>query len=229
MLQNYLENMPNLHTWDQGATWNRGGFEAVHFRPLHDLIAEVLPPRPAFIETGAGNSTIFFLLHQPSRVVSIAPDAPLFERIESYCARSGIDLAPLEKHVECSEWVLPKMARNTPPAFDFALIDGDHSVEREVIDFFYLNHLLRKGGLLVIDDMHAPASKIVARLIKDEEDFRPMLDLRKAMVFQKQTDRPTLRPWHEQSYIRQEMELYSRTLDPFKVEQLTSHDLEKNR
>ena len=108
-LKAYLANIPNLHCWD-GKTWNTGGFDRWAFDRLHTLMAEHLPPRPAFIETGAGNSTIFFLLHAPSRVVSIAPDAELFTRIRTYCDEHGISQEPLTAHIAGSQWVLPEIA-----------------------------------------------------------------------------------------------------------------------
>jgi hypothetical protein len=224
-IADYLASMPNLHTWDNGVTWNTGGFEAYHFGPLHEVIAEFVQPGPAFIETGAGNSTIFFLLHNPSKVVSIAPDAGLFDRIRSYCAEHGIPTDPLHALVDGSEWALPPIAK-AGPAFDFALIDGDHSLERTVMDFFYLNHTLKKGGLLMIDDLHLHSAKEVVRLIQGEADFRPVFDLRKALVFQKTTDNPTLRAWSDQTYLMHETRQYELTLDRFKIDRLTPADLE---
>lgn len=223
-LDRYLADIPNLHTWDNGETWNTGGFERFHFEPLHRATAELLPPNPAFIETGAGNSTIFFLLHQPSKVVSVAPDADLFDRIRSYCAEHDISTAPLDARVDASEWALPPIAK-AGPAFDFALIDGDHSLERTVLDFFYLNHALKAGGLLMIDDVNVHAAKEVVRLIRHEPDFEAVLDLRKALVFRKVSDRPTLRAWCHQAYIASEIDLYKRTLDPFMIDRPTPADL----
>lgn len=223
-LSDYLAAIPNLHSWDNGATWNTGGFEAFHFEALHRLIAELLPPDPAFIETGAGNSTIFFLLHGPSKVVSIAPDEPLFGRILDYCERHGIPTGPLQAMIEASEWALPPIAREGA-AFDFALIDGDHSLERTVLDFFYLNHALKSGGLLMIDDVNVHSAKEVIRLIRDEPDFQPVLDLGKALVFRKTTDQPTLRAWCDQTYIKSEMALFERLPDPFRIDRPTGAEL----
>jgi Methyltransferase domain len=226
-LSDFLKDVPKLHTWDNGETWNTGGFEDFHFVPLHYLLAE-LPPLQAFIETGAGNSTIFFLLHDPSRVLSIAPDASLFDRIRNFCSRNGVPTGPLQAHVDGSEWVLPHLAKEGAK-FDFALIDGDHSLERTIIDFFYMNHMLKSGGLLMIDDLGTHAAKEVVRLIREEPDFEPVLDLRKALVFRKRTDRPTLTAWCDQAYIKREIELFQRLPDPFKVDRPSAADIEAAR
>jgi hypothetical protein len=74
----------------------------------------------SIIETGAGNSTITFLHLSPQRLVSIAPDQALFERIRSYCIENDIEHRALEAHVGGSEWVLPKLAADSQePVFVF--------------------------------------------------------------------------------------------------------------
>lgn len=91
----YLLDIPQLHTWDDGVSWNAGGFGIWHFRAIFDLL-QSCPEPVRVLETGAGNSTICFLLAGASRVTSIAPDEALFGRIRAYCASAGIDTAPLE-------------------------------------------------------------------------------------------------------------------------------------
>jgi hypothetical protein len=56
-----LQNLPLLHSWDGGRTWNTGGFTEAHLGPLVDCLHANLPPGPSILETGAGCSTISFL------------------------------------------------------------------------------------------------------------------------------------------------------------------------
>src|SRR5687768_8835305 len=85
----YLDNIPNLHSWDKGKSWNSGGLDRTHLAALHDL-ARAQAEHPRLIETGAGNSTLTFLHAAPERLVSIAPDAALFERIERYARAKAL-------------------------------------------------------------------------------------------------------------------------------------------
>src|SRR5439155_22271329 len=79
----YLSNLPLLHSWDGGVSWNTGGFQPEHLADLYRLLREKLPPSPMLLETGAGNSTICLLFLHPRRLVSIAPEAALFDRIRA--------------------------------------------------------------------------------------------------------------------------------------------------
>src|SRR5215831_1399597 len=99
ILDQYLCDMPLLHTWDNGATWNTGGFYREIFEAINPFVAE----GAEILETGAGNSTIFFLLHAPRRLVSIAPDRALFQRIHTYCDRHGINRSQAEAYIDRSE------------------------------------------------------------------------------------------------------------------------------
>jgi hypothetical protein len=199
-LEDYLANIPNLHTWD-GKTWNTGGFGRWAFDPLHKLIAQHLPPHPAFIETGAGNSTIFFLLHAPSDVVSVAPDPELFARIRAYCEEHGISCDPLTAHTDGSQWVLPQLAKACQSPFDFALIDGHHGMSMVFVDFHYLNALLREGGLIMIDDVHLHSVGELVNLLREQWGYKVVLDFGKFVVFRKMTDARELPDFGGQPYI----------------------------
>lgn len=108
--QRYLDDLPMLHSWDGGQTWNTGGFQREHLELLHHFLKQNLPARPRLLETGAGNSTICLLFLSPSQLVSIAPEPALHDRIRSYCVTHRMPTDALEAHVNCSEWVLPKLA-----------------------------------------------------------------------------------------------------------------------
>jgi predicted O-methyltransferase YrrM len=51
-----------------------------------------------------------------------------------------------------SEIALPDLVA-AGAKFDFAFIDGWHTFDHTLLDMFYANRLLRKGGIMVIDDV----------------------------------------------------------------------------
>lgn len=61
---------------------------------------------------------------------------------------------------EPSELALPKLLHNGV-SFEFALVDGWHTFDHTLVDFFYLNRLLNVGGIIVFDDVTYPAVKKV--------------------------------------------------------------------
>lgn len=54
---------------------------------------------------------------------------------------------------------------------DFAFIDGQHTFDNTLIDFFYIDRLLNIGGVLVIDDTHFPSIRKVCRFIVTNRSY----------------------------------------------------------
>ena len=52
---------------------------------------------------------------------------------------------------EKSEYALPDLAKSEL-SVDFAFIDGWHTFDHTLIDFFYINKMIRVGGVVVFDD-----------------------------------------------------------------------------
>ena len=127
----------------------RGGFSATHLRTIYELLRG--NPGPArVLETGAGNSTVCFLLAGAGEVTSIAPDQELFDRIAAYCIQSGIDLGPLRRVVAFSETMLPAMAAEATrdkELIDFALLDGGHGWPTVFVDFCVYVRDASSGGM----------------------------------------------------------------------------------
>jgi predicted O-methyltransferase YrrM len=48
---------------------------------------------------------------------------------------------------------------------DFAFIDGWHTFDFTLVDFFYVDHLLRVGGIVVFDDCNWPAIRKACRFV----------------------------------------------------------------
>jgi hypothetical protein len=218
--ERYLRAVPKLHTWDGGQTWNTGGFEREHLEALHDFLRKALPASPAIVETGAGNSTICFLFLSPGRLVSVAPDAALFERIRAFCDANQIGTEALEAHVDYSEWLLPRMAsqaRQTGPIFDFALIDGCHNWPMVFVDFLYCNLMLKQGGYIMIDDVQLHSVKEMARMLSEQPGFELALDLRKSLVFRRTSGSADLGEWTDLPYIVRKSNEYARAGNPFSL------------
>lgn len=215
--EKYLSKLPLLHSWDDGKTWNSGGFERQHLEKLHNFLKNNLPSSPVMIETGAGNSTITFLFLAPRRLVSIAPEDQLFRRIRSYCEADRIPINPLEAHVDGSEWILPKMAaeiRNQAPIFDFALIDGCHNWPMVFVDFCYINQMLKAGGYLMIDDVQLHSVKELARMLFEQPGFELALDMGKSLIFRK-TSNEKMGDWAYIPYIVRKTNEYAKYNNPF--------------
>jgi hypothetical protein len=196
----YLEALPNLHSWDGGKNWNTGGFGKEHLAPLRQFLIDQQVSR--IVETGAGNSTITFLLSRPAEVLSIAPDADLFGRIEAFCSGQGIPLAPWRKITGPSQWELPRIATERKGQFDFALLDGCHGWPIVFIDYFYTNAMVRPGGYLMLDDVGLHSIAELVRFLKEQPGHEVALDLGKAIVFKRTIRDGNWSEWNSQPYIK---------------------------
>jgi hypothetical protein len=210
----YLRDIPRLHSWDGGVTWNRGGFEPQVLKTLHGFLHTRLPKRPVLLETGAGNSTVMMLFLSPAKVISIEPNAQLFERIHRFCELNAIPCDALEEHPEGSQWVLPRLAddnRRCEPFLDFALIDGCHGWPTCLVDLEYANAMLKRNGYLLIDDTQLHSVKEMARFLMAQPGFSLVLDLGKSLVFQKLTAHRDFGEWISQPYIVRRYNQYLRS------------------
>lgn len=63
-----------------------------------------------------------------------------------------------------SELALPKLLAEGRK-FDFCFIDGNHTFDHTLIDFFYLNRMMEVGGVIIFDDAGMPAIKKLLRYI----------------------------------------------------------------
>lgn len=93
--------------------------------------------------------------------------------------RRGFDFFTLIE--KPSEIALPQLLQEQR-IFDFAFIDGWHTFDHTLLDFFYLNRMVRVGGMIVFDDVRYPAVAKVLRytaqypgyqIVEDDTAFKP--------------------------------------------------------
>ena len=85
---------------------------------------------------------------------------PLQETRFSGCGLQFLEEAGVagmvEHHAEESQIALPRFLTEAR-GFDLAFVDGDHRFDRVFVDLFYLGHLVRPGGAILLDDYQLPA------------------------------------------------------------------------
>jgi predicted O-methyltransferase YrrM len=54
---------------------------------------------------------------------------------------------------------------------DFAFIDGNHSFDSVLVDFFYIDNMLRVGGIIAFDDAFMPTVKKALRFIATNRHY----------------------------------------------------------
>lgn len=118
-------------------------------------------------ETGCGVSTILFA-GWGAKHLCITPAQEESDAVVEYCNANGISTKDLQFDIAPSDQALTRPAHD-PQQLDLFFIDGCHGFPSPIIDWYFGAARLRRGGLLVVDDVQLPA----VRLLEDFLDASP--------------------------------------------------------
>jgi predicted O-methyltransferase YrrM len=124
---------------------------------LAHIIREVRPSTSLEVGMAFGVSTMFICealaeLGTPARHIVADP----FQRLQwrgiglRHLAEARLDHL-VDFREERSEYLLPKLAEGGTE-IDFALIDGWHTFDQVMVEFYYIDRMLRPGGVIAFDD-----------------------------------------------------------------------------
>lgn len=77
----------------------------------------------------------------------------------------------IEFHGEESQRALPKL-ESRGQKIDFAFIDGAHTFDHALVDFFYIDRMLNVGGVIAFDDVGFACVEKVCRFILKNRNYR---------------------------------------------------------
>jgi predicted O-methyltransferase YrrM len=77
----------------------------------------------------------------------------------------------VELREQLSQDALPQLV-NEGVKVDFAFIDGTHSFDQKIVDFFYVDRLLNVGGVIAFDDANWTSIHQVCRFIATNRPYR---------------------------------------------------------
>jgi hypothetical protein len=100
-----------------------------------------------------------------------------------------------------SQLTLPRHSFARP--LDLVLIDGPHGFPFAQIEYFHFYQRLRKGGMLVVDDIHIPTIRQMYDFLRDDRMWTHVEDVLTTAFFQR-TDAPLFDPhgdgWETQQF-----------------------------
>jgi hypothetical protein len=142
------------------------------------------------LETGCGKTTIFFSQMSPNHHVYTLND-------------STHENSSLSFVRECPEFVATNvrfifgltqvtMTSQMPAGvLDVAMIDGPHAYPFPEMEYFHIYPNLRRGALLIIDDLHIPTIHRLYEFLREDEMFSRLAEVG-TTGFLRRTDKPTL-------------------------------------
>lgn len=90
-----------------------------------------------------------------------------------------------------SQLTLPRFSFQDP--LDFVLIDGTHGFPFAHLDYYFLHPQIRRGGMLLIDDIHIPTCGQLYEVLKEDKMWRHVEDVVFTAFFER-TDAPLFDP-----------------------------------
>jgi len=137
---------------------------------LQKLIAEKCSKVTVEVGLGHGVSALFIcealVKAGGRRHIAIDPNSSGIRNLEEAGFGSLVDFRQQKSHVALPELVAEGVR------VDFALIDGFHTFDHVLLDFFYVDMLLNVGGVVVFDDAEWPAIHRVCRFIATNRAYR---------------------------------------------------------
>ncbi len=156
-----LESPPAVHpSAPNGKVWRTD-------RRCYEFMASQVRPGSRTLETGAGVSTVLFTAWG-CRHIAVVPSPAEEMIIREYCAEMDFDTSLLTFDLRPSELALPGMTELGE--LDLMFIDGAHSFPMPIIDWFYGAGHLRKGGVVVFDDLPLPAVSTFLNSFVERDD-----------------------------------------------------------
>jgi predicted O-methyltransferase YrrM len=131
--------------------------DAAEGKLLGDIINTIRPATTIEIGMAYGVSTLYICdalagLGQPAQHIAIDPfQSTQWRAIGLRNVREAGYERTIEFHEDRSELVLPRLVEQGRRV-DFALIDGWHTFDQVLLEFYYIDRMLRPGGVVVFDD-----------------------------------------------------------------------------
>jgi hypothetical protein len=182
VVERCLADPPVVHLMDVEGRLGLWSTEADCYR----FLAERGATAGTTLETGAGLSTVI-LAAVGARHTAVTPLGDEVDRLREYCAERDISLERVEFCIGRSERVLPDLDDGE---LGLVLIDGNHGFPVPMADFLYGAGRLRRGGVLVVDDLQLAVPGLLAQFCDLDDGWRPITRTAKWGAWERMSEGP---------------------------------------
>jgi hypothetical protein len=163
-----------------------GGASYAISRAVLEYLAGLTASESSSIESGCGYTTVV-LANVFGTHICVNPDVSsnrlVREFLERHFGSTGL------RHVELSSDQGLPMLVTEQTQVDLALIDGNHSHPFPLVDFHYMDQMLRPGGRLLVDNTEIPAVQELTDYLDIEAAYEPDRVIGNCAVYRKVADR----------------------------------------
>jgi predicted O-methyltransferase YrrM len=192
-----LADPPRVHANAPTGVWST---DASCYRFLADRCG----PGSRTLETGCGVSTVL-LAALGAEHVCVSPGADETSAIAEHLAARGIDAGRVRFEVAGSHEALPRLLAEGLE-LDLVLIDGGHGFPMPILDWFYAGSMLRRGGVLVVDDLTLPAVRLLVDVLERDPRWARVAGSAKWGAWERRSAGPLTEDWTAQPHLRNRRE-----------------------
>lgn len=158
--------------------------------PALESLTRLVDKGARTLETGVGLSTVVFAAAGAEHTV-VSPASFEHDRVKEWCIDNSIDVSGVTFIAAGSQDALPTL---DPTPLDIVLIDGDHAFPAPYIDFWYAARRLVPGGMLIVDDTHLRACRVLCEfLLAEHGRWKVREELETTSIFER-LDGPMVPP-----------------------------------
>ena len=196
-----LADPPVVHylTYDDLQSGRLSGVHSTE-EACYRFLADVAVPGSRTLETGSGVSTVLFASWGCEHRC-ITPSQVEVDAVLEYCGTHAISTDRVVFDVAPSDEVLVKLDASEPP-LDVVFIDGGHGFPIPMIDWYYGAGRLSRHGVLVVDDIHLPAVKILRSFLDLDERWRRIERTDKWVAYERLSEGGLGEDWYDQPFYR---------------------------
>lgn len=156
------------------------------------------------VETGCGLSTVILSVIADCHHCFTIAGGNALEQVQNV---SHIRLDRVNFIIGPSQVTVPRHSFARP--LDLVLIDGPHGFPFAHLEYFYFYQRVRKGGILVVDDIHIPTVRQMYDVLRDDKMWIHLEDVLTTAFFQR-SDAPMFDPygdgWERQQFNQRHFE-----------------------
>ena len=177
--------------------WNSTACYGVS-RDLAEFLNEVVETGWHTAETGSGASTLIFA-HRGARHTAVTPNREEATTLVSWAGDHGLDISRTTFVCKASEEYLPGCDLED---LDCVLLDGKHAFPWPIIDWFFTASRLKRGGLMILDDIDMASVGILVEFLRAETTrWELVKKFERSICFRKCVDSIDDVSWHMQPFV----------------------------
>lgn len=142
---------------------------------LYNIVSNNKPKKTLEVGFANGISALYILMgYEDTNLISVDPFQTTQWKSNGVNLMKEFNFSSRHRLIEKKNYVaLPEILKHNENTYDFIFIDGWHTFDYTLLDFFYADLLLKIGGIIVIDDaLHKGVAKCVKYINTNYKHFK---------------------------------------------------------